>query len=122
MGQLALRILGTALLMLALCAPASATSSLSFEGGGYWIDLEVGDSDQPVIASVRFHAPGDRDGVVLLAENVVVETFDTKGQVLILRYVDGAGAVAPFTLSVHRQSGVLQIGTRTIRSPFHWTP
>lgn len=122
MGQLALRILATALLMLALCTPASATSSLSFEGGGYWIDLEIGDADQPVIASVRFHAPGDRDGIVLPAKDVVVETFDTKGQVLILRYVVGTGAVAPFTLSVHQQSGVLQMGARTIRAPFHWTP
>lgn len=58
MRQLAFRLFSTVFLVLALCEHASATSSLSFEGGGYWIDLEVGYTEQPVIAAVRFFCAG----------------------------------------------------------------
>ena len=57
----------TLLLITALataCLAAHATSSLSFDGGGYVLDLEIGDTDRPVVASVTFHRQGDAQGVV----------------------------------------------------------
>ena len=47
------------------CLAAHATSSLSFDGGGYVLDLEIGDTDRPVVVSVTFHRLGDAQGVVL---------------------------------------------------------
>jgi hypothetical protein len=120
MRRLALRLVA-ALLVLALCAvPACATSSLSFEGDGYWIDLEVGFTEQPDIAAVRFYAPGDRKGVLLPSERVVVVAFDTQRHVLVLRYSGGPGTVPSFVLCVHDRIGLLRIGTRRIRSQFRW--
>jgi hypothetical protein len=49
------------------CLAAHATSSLSFDGGGYVLDLEIGDTDRPVVASVTFHRQGDAQGVLSCA-------------------------------------------------------
>jgi hypothetical protein len=38
-----LSIAHAALMFLGTCAPAHATGTLSFTGGGYWIDLEIGE-------------------------------------------------------------------------------
>nr|WP_228736309.1 hypothetical protein [Xanthomonas euvesicatoria] len=63
-----------------LSTSAHATSSLSFEGGGYWIDFEIGYVTRPVIASLRFYAPGDSKAV-LLRGNFQVRTLDTKRRI-----------------------------------------
>ena len=109
-----------AVLLTLAAMTARATSSLSFEGGGYWIELEVGDDARPVIASVRFHAPDDRIGVVLARDLVTIESFDTKRHVLVLRHAAGKDGVEPFTLSVHADDAVLETGGRRVRATFDW--
>ena len=111
----------SALLVLWLASTcAFATSSLSFEGSGYWIDMEIGADRDPVIASIRFHKPNDPRGVVLPSTEWHVETLDTRRQVLVLRHKTGSSGIAPFTLSVQRQHAVLAIGGRKIESVFRW--
>ena len=106
-----------------LCAPwsASATSTLAFDGGGYWIDMEIGDDRGEAIASVRFHRPGEPEGIVLPRSEWHADAFDTRQQVLRLRHAPGESGVAGFTLSVRRDVAVLTIGGRRIRSAFRWT-
>ncbi|HEU4664028.1 MAG TPA: hypothetical protein VFS55_08355 [Dokdonella sp.] len=116
-----LRTIPAIALALAIAVSAHATSSLSFEGGGYWIDLEVGETARPVIASVRFHAPDDRDGVVLARDLVTVESFDTARRVLVLRHAAGNDGVEPFTLSVEADAAVLDIDGRRVTAAFDWS-
>lgn len=110
----------TALLTLLPILPAHATSSLSFEGGGYSIELEIGETERPGIAAVRFHAPGDRRGVVLPPRLIRVEAFDPGRQVLVLHYSGGESGVAAFTLSAHQQTATLQSGSQRVVSRFNW--
>jgi hypothetical protein len=98
---------------------AAATSSLSFDGGGYSIDLEIGDDAAPAVAAVHFHAPGDAQGVVLARETWRVITFEPRRQRLLLQH-DGAAAVPAFSLSVQRDEAVLVIDGRHLRASFDW--
>ncbi len=100
------------------CLAAHATSSLSFDGGGYVLDLEIGDAGRPVVASVTFHKPGDAQGVVL-RENFRVKAFDPRRQELALVY-GGDARVAPFTLTVHGNQATLEVARTRIRAPFRW--
>ncbi len=97
---------------------ASSTTTLSFDGGGYWLSMEIGHGQRPGIASVRFHSPGDAKGVVLRG-NYKVEVFDTQREVLVLRYEGGDVRVKPFTLTV-RGKKALRTERRTIDSEFSW--
>ncbi len=111
----------TILTMALLLVPvfAYATSSLSFEGGGYWLDMEIGYTDRPVVASVNFHAPGDSQGVVL-RDNFKVTSFDNDRKDLIIEYAGVDPRVEPFTLVVHGEKAILQIGRLRIESAFDW--
>jgi hypothetical protein len=111
-------ILVMALLLISLAA--YATSSLWFEGGGYWLDMEIGHTDRPVIASVNFHAPGDSQGVVL-RDNFKVASFDTGRKDLIIEYTGSDPRVQPFTLTVHGEKAILRIGHTRIESGFDWS-
>lgn len=114
-------IILTLLVFLFPLTAAHASGSLSFSGGGYWVDLEIGQAEVPVVASVRFHRPGDPTGVVLSRKHVVVEAFDPKRQVLLLRFVgSGADSVEPFILSVNGEQAVLQIGAQRVVAQFTW--
>jgi hypothetical protein len=108
-----------ALVMCGLLRVASATSSLSFDGGGYVIDLEIGDDAMPVVAAVHFHAPGDTRGVVLARATWRVIAFEPRRQRLLLRH-DGDSAVPAFTLSVRHREAQLVIGGRRVRASFGW--
>ena len=101
------------------CLAAHATSSLSFDGGGYVVDLEIGDTDRPVVASVTFHRLVDAQGVVLCG-NFRVLAFDPRRQELVLVYGGGDGRVEPFTLTVHGNRASLALAGRRIRAPFRW--
>jgi hypothetical protein len=120
MNVLARLLAAVALCTLLVAGPARATSSLSFEGEGYEIDLEVGDDAQPTIATVRFHAPGDAEGVLLAPDGITVESFDTARQVLVLRYA-GSEGVEAFTLSVQQADAVLETGATRVASTFDWS-
>ena len=102
------------------CLAAHATSSLSFDGGGYVLDLEIGDTDRPVVASVTFHRPGVAQGVVLRG-NFRVKAFDPRRQELVLVYGGGDGRVGPFTLTVHGSRASLAVAGRRIQAPFSWS-
>lgn len=108
-------------LLVALLLPgaARATSSLAFEGGGYWVDMEIGDDGGPVIARVRFHAPGDAVGIELPTDRLSVEVFDPKRRKLSLRYSGGSG-VAPFSLAVDGPGATLIMGSRRVSAAFGW--
>ncbi|MGN6520956.1 MAG: hypothetical protein ACTHK2_16185 [Dokdonella sp.] len=112
------------LLVALLLSPAGVvqgTSSLSFDGGGYTVELEIGDSTRPLIATVRFHAPGDRAGVVLARDSVTIDAFDVARQVLVLHHVAGKDGVAAFTLSVHGTDAMLETGAQRATSTFDWS-
>ena len=115
-------IIAAVLILLFTVTAAHASGSLSFSGGGYWVDLEIGQTEVPAVASVRFHRPGDPTGVVLSRKHVVVEAFDPRRQVLELRFMGSGGtnAVEPFTLSANRGEAVLQIGAQRVVSQFSW--
>lgn len=116
----ALRV--AALLVLWLAgARAFATTSLSFEGGGYWIDMELGADRDPAIASIRFHEPGDPRGVVLPRAQWHMDTFEARQQRLLLRHEAGNSGVPPFVLSVRRQRATLTIAGRRVESAFNWS-
>lgn len=102
------------------CLAAHATSSLSFDGGGYVLDLEIGDTGRPVVASVTFHRPGDAQGVVLRG-NFRIQAFDPRRQELVLVYGGGDGRVEPFTLTVHGNRASLEVAHTRIRAPFRWS-
>ena len=101
-------------------ACAFATSTLAFEGGGYWIDLEIGADLAPAIASVNFHTPNDSRGIVLPKNEWDVEAFDAKRQRLVLTHRPGASGAAPFVLFVRGRLATLSIGGRRIESKFGW--
>lgn len=107
--------------LLAICcsAPAHATSSLSFEGGGYAMTFEIGHDGRPVIASIHFYAPGDSKGVPL-QNDFQVKTFDTKRRVLRLIYPGGDQDAPPFTLVVLANKSTLTIHGKRINSTFSW--
>lgn len=116
-----LRSIPAIALALVIAASAHATSSLSFDGGGYWIELEIGDDARPAIASVRFHAPDDRDGVVLARDLVTIESFDAARHVLVLRHAAGKDGVEPFTLRIHEDEAVLETDRRRVTAAFDWS-
>lgn len=117
-----LSIAHAALMFLGTCAPAHATGTLSFTGGGYWIDLEIGEAEVAQVAAVRFHGPGDAQGLVLPRECLSVEAFDPASEKLVLRCAcpDQPGSPA-FTLSADRAEAVLEIDARRIASSFDWS-
>jgi hypothetical protein len=115
-------ILLAGLVLLFLVTPAHASGSLSFSGEGYWVDLEIGQTEVPVVASIRGHRPGDEKGVVLSPKLIIVEAFDTRRQMLVLRFMGSGGAnpVEPFILSANGGQAVLQIGAERVVSQFSW--
>lgn len=99
---------------------AFASSTLSFEGGDYWIDLEIGTDSIPVIAAIRFHNPADSRGVQLPSNEWHIETFDTQRKILVLTHKSGNSGIADFSLLVNEQRAQLTIGGKTITSSFNW--
>ena len=101
------------------CGAAQATSSLSFNGGGYFLNMEIGHVERPVIASITVHRPGDSKGVVLRG-NFVAEIFDTTAKQMRVTYKGGDPRVPPFTLVVEGEAATLTIDGKNIRSAFSW--
>lgn len=105
--------------LMAICATVRATSSLSFEGQGYWLDLEIGHTDQPVVASITFHKPGDSKGVVL-RDNFLVKFFDVRSKRLALTYKGSDPRIEPFTLIIRGERATLEMAGNHIKSDFSW--
>jgi len=102
------------------CLAAHATSSLSFDGGGYNLELEIGDAGRPMVASVTFHKPGDAQGIVLRG-NFRVKAFDPRRKELVLAYGGGDERVEPFTLKVQGNRATLDVAGTRIRAAFRWS-
>lgn len=99
---------------------AFASSTLSFEGGDYWIDLEIGTDTIPMIAAIRFYNPADSSGVQLPSNEWHIETFDTQCKILVLTHKSGNSGIADFSLLVKEQEAKLTIEGKTITSSFNW--
>lgn len=110
------------LLLLAAAWPALvlASSSLTFEGGGYTIEMEVGDDAAPAIARVRLHAPGDTQGAALDPARVAVQDFDPRQHVLSLTHAGEPGRAPAFGLRVRGTRAVLELEGRRVEAAFDW--
>ena len=115
-------ILLSAVLIFVACSNLHATEALIFDGGGYNIYILIGNTDHPVVAQVRFTAPGAKDWVHLPSEQLQIEKFDMKGRVLVMRFSNKNDPELPssFSLSVKKNSAVLSISGKRIKSTFDW--
>ena len=101
---------------------AQATSTLQFNGGGYSVDLEIGDDDGPVISTVRIGQPGDKGYRRVPRQQVRVEEFDTQRKRLKLHYTatDQAPGIPSFTLVMTETEATLSLDGRRIVSEADW--
>lgn len=99
-----------------------ATSSISFEGQGYLLDIVVGDASQPIISSLSITKPGGKQSFSLPMQRVRVEIFDTKQRVLLLRFSNPGDGTLPesFLLTVKNDVGTLRIGGKPLVGSFTW--
>ena len=115
-------ILLAAVLIFVASSNLRATEALIFDGGGYNLYILIGMADQPVVAQVRFTAPGAKDWVHLPREQLQIEKFDMKERILIMRFSNQNDRELPasFSLSVKKNRAVLSISGKKIRSSFDW--
>jgi hypothetical protein len=101
-------------------ALALATSSLTFEGGGYTIEMEVGDDAAPAIARMRMHVPGDARGTPLDPAKVAVQDFDPRQRILSLTHAGDPARAPAFSLRVRGTRAVLEMDGRRVEAAFDW--
>ena len=111
-----------AALVLVASSNARATEALIFDGGGYTIEILIGQLDDPVIAQVRFTPPGAKDSVSLPRDLLRIEKFDMEKRVLTLQFSNKNNPDLPgsFSLSVKETRAVLSISGEEIKSEFNW--
>jgi hypothetical protein len=99
-----------------------ATEALIFDGGGYNIYILIGMAEHPVVAQVRFTAPGAKDFVQLPHEQLQIKKFDMNERALDMRFSNPNASDLPpsFSLLVKRNKAVLSIKGRKISSSFDW--
>jgi hypothetical protein len=116
------RFLFSAALFVIASSPLHATESLIFDGGGYNIQILVGQLDDPVVAQVRFMPPEAKEAVVLPREALRVEKFDMKKEILTMHFSNKDNPDLPrsFSLSVKNAKAVLSINGKEIKSEFNW--
>ena len=116
------QFLFSAALILVAFSDVRATEALIFDGGGYTIEILVGQLDDPVIAQVHFTPPGAKDWVTLPRKLVQIEKFDMKKEILIMRFSNKNHPDLPdsFSLSVKNTKAVLSISGKEIKSEFNW--
>jgi hypothetical protein len=112
-----------ATLIFAASAKLQATEALMFYGGDYTLYILIGETDKGgSIADVRVTLPGAKDYLHVPREQLKIEKFDDKKQVLIMRFTNKNDPQAPpsFTFSAKKKKGVLTIDGKTYRSDFDW--
>jgi hypothetical protein len=116
------RILLAASLMFVALARLQATEALIFDGGGYNLYILIGQTDKPNVAQVRLTVPGAKDWVHVPREQLQIEKFDMKAQVLVMRFTNKNDPEAPpsFSFSAKKKKAVLTIKGKTFRSSFDW--
>ncbi len=99
-----------------------ATEALIFDGGGYNIYILIGMAEHPVVAQVRFTAPGAKDFVQLPREQLQIKKFDMDERALDMRFSNANNPDLPpsFSLLVKKNKAMLSIKGRNIRSSFDW--
>jgi hypothetical protein len=115
-------ILVSAFLIFVAASHLQATEYVTFEGGGYGVDILVGQADKPSVALVRFTAPGDSKWVLVPRELLRVEKFDDDKRTLTLRFANKGEPKLPksFSLVVRKNSGVLTVDGKRIKGSFDW--
>lgn len=111
-----------ATLLFVASAKVQATEALTFEGGGYTIYVVIGDAENPMVAQVRLTIPGGKDWLHVPREQLQVEKFDERKQVLVMRFTNKNGPDAPpsFSFSAKKKKGVLIVNGKTIAGSFDW--
>jgi hypothetical protein len=112
----------SAALVLVASSNARATEALIFDGGGYTIEILVGQLDDPVIAQVRFRPPEAKNSVLIPQKLLRVEKFDMKKRILTMHFSNKNDPDLPasFSLSANKTKAVLAINGRKIESEFDW--
>jgi hypothetical protein len=112
----------SAALILLASSNAHATEALTFNGGGYAIEILIGHDDNPVVAQVLFTPPGATDWVSLPRDLLHIEKFDIKKEILIMRFSNKSNPDLPgsFSFSVKKTRAVLSISGKEIKSEFSW--
>ncbi|MFL6519933.1 MAG: hypothetical protein ACJ8NS_06910 [Chthoniobacterales bacterium] len=116
-------LLLAATLMFVASAKLQATEALIFEGGGYNICILIGMAEHPVVAQVRFTAPGANEFVQLPHEQLQIKKFDMDERALDMRFSNQKNdpeLPASFSLSVKKNKALLSINGKKIRSSFDW--
>ena len=115
-------LLLSAVLIFIAASHLRATEAVTFDGGGYHVDILVGQAEKPSIAQVRFSPPGDTEWVAVPHELLRIEKFDDNKRVLILRFVNKDEPKLPrtFSLVVRKESGVLTVDGKPIKGSFDW--
>lgn len=115
-------VLLSAVLILFTASHLQATEYVTFEGGGYSVDILVGQDEKPSVALVRFSAPGDSEWVLVPRELLRVEKFDDDKRTLTLRFANKGEPKLPksFTLVVRKNTGVLTVDGKQIKGSFDW--
>jgi len=116
------RILLAAALIFLACPTVHATEALIFDGGGYNIYILIGMAERPVVAEVRFTAPGAKDWVNLPHQQLQIKKFDMNDRTLDMRFSNQTDPALPssFSLYVKKNKALLSIQGKKIRSAFDW--
>jgi hypothetical protein len=112
-----------AILIFVASPKLKATEALIFDGGGYNIYILIGMAEHPVVAEVRFTAPGAKDWVHLPREQLQIKKFDMDERALDIRFSNEKNdpeLPSSFSLSVKKNKAILSIKGKKIRSSFDW--
>lgn len=115
-------LLAAAILMLVASAKLQATEALMFYGGDYTLYILIGQADKANVAQVKVMVPGAKDWLHVPREQLHIEKFDDKQQILIMRFKNKNDPEAPpsFSFSAKKKKGVLTIDGKTFRDSFDW--
>ena len=112
----------SATLVLVASSNACATEALIFDGGGYTMEILIGQLDDPVVAQVRFMSPEAKEPVMIPQKLLRIEKFDMKKRILTMHFSNKNDPDLPasFSLSAKKDKAVLAISGKEIMSEFNW--
>jgi hypothetical protein len=117
-------VLIAATLLFIASGKLQATEALIFDEGGYNLYILIGDGDRgPAVAQVRFTPPEAKEWISVPRDQIKIEKFDMKAQVLVMRFSNSKKdpELPPsFSFSAKKKKAVLTIKGKTIKSSFDW--
>jgi len=116
------RLLLSAVLILGAGSTLRATEALMFDGGDYTLYILIGQAEKSNVAQVKVMVPGAKDWLFVPREQLQIEKFDDKAQVLVMRFTNKNDPEAPpsFSFSAKKKKAVLTIKGKTFKSSFDW--